>query len=1088
PLSGTYTIGPSSTDFLTFTEAVDSLISVGVGGPVTFNVESGTYTEQISIPEISGASATNTITFQTQSGDSTDVTLTYASPDSATNYTVKLDGADFITFRNMTLSATGTDYAQVVELANGADNNEFLNNRITGVNITSSSYNYHKALVVSWPDSTSTDNNNIYNSNLFQNGFAGIYLGGYTINYNYEIGTQILDNVFENQFYAGIRLINQQNTLIQGNNIQLNSDYDWAIGIICKYTGDNFAILKNKINITSGSPYEIGGIVHVYAYASGGNEIIIANNFIHVHSDNSQPDYCYGILTHHSSYLKIFHNSTNVTGLFSNSISMVLGVETSNCILQDNILGNNSGGYSINSMVTSGINSDYNDLYTNGSSLGNWNSTDVPDLITWQSVSGLDANSISVDPEYFSDSDLHSNNQALKAGTPVAEVTDDIDGDPRDPVTPYIGADEMAGLMIDSLALVALYNSTDGPNWTDNTNWLTGNVSTWTGITVSGNRVTEISFDQNNLNGPIPPEIGDLDSLHVLNLPDNQLTGTIPVEMGNLTRLQHLDLNMNQLTGSIPVGICSLSDLVHIGLHYNQLTGSIPVEMGNLTNLEWLELESNQLTGSIPPEIGNLVNLTFLNLKVNTLSGTIPVEIGNLTQLNTLYLSDNQQLTGSIPIEFGTLTNLQYLDLSFNQLSGAVPDEFTGLTELLKLELNHNLLTDLPDLSSLTLLFELAINNNRFTFEDIEPNIGVASTTFLYSPQDSVGIETTVKVALDSSYTMSVNVGGVNNSYQWYRDGNPISGATGSTYSINAANSSDYGTYECEISNTVAVELTLHSRPIHIIPGGNYIIVLDELTYFENFEDGSEYWTTGGTNSSWEFGTPSGSTINSTATGSNVWMTNLSGDYNANEASFVYSPVFNMANLSNPAIEMKVWWDNEGTYDGACLQYSEDTAKTWHTLLKSTGYLWYNRSDVFSILNVTGSGKGWSGDGTFGEGSNGWVTVRNAISGPGDFGHLQFRFVFASNGTYENDGFAFDDVRIYSDPAAGIAHGQSDVNDFEIYPNPGNGIFTLTSNPGYDTDVVVEVMNLNGRIVTAREFSGTLYLHEQIDLSSCPKG
>ena len=44
----------------------------------------------------------------------------------------------------------------------------------------------------------------------------------------------------------------------------------------------------------------------------------------------------------------------------------------------------------------------------------------------------------------------------------------------------------------DSLALVALYNSTDGSNWTNNTNWLTGNVDTWFGVTVSGNRVTEL--------------------------------------------------------------------------------------------------------------------------------------------------------------------------------------------------------------------------------------------------------------------------------------------------------------------------------------------------------------------------------------------------------------------------------------------------------------------------------------------------------------------------------------------------------------------------------------------------------------------
>ncbi|MBI4649364.1 MAG: hypothetical protein HY738_22885, partial [Bacteroidia bacterium] len=46
----------------------------------------------------------------------------------------------------------------------------------------------------------------------------------------------------------------------------------------------------------------------------------------------------------------------------------------------------------------------------------------------------------------------------------------------------------------DSLALVALYNSTDGDNWFNNTNWLIGPVSTWYGITISENRVIRITI------------------------------------------------------------------------------------------------------------------------------------------------------------------------------------------------------------------------------------------------------------------------------------------------------------------------------------------------------------------------------------------------------------------------------------------------------------------------------------------------------------------------------------------------------------------------------------------------------------------
>src|SRR6266487_1294766 len=57
----------------------------------------------------------------------------------------------------------------------------------------------------------------------------------------------------------------------------------------------------------------------------------------------------------------------------------------------------------------------------------------------------------------------------------------------------------------DSLALVDLYNSTNGVNWTDHTNWLTEHpISTWRGVKVTGTRVTYVFLYRNNLKGNIP--------------------------------------------------------------------------------------------------------------------------------------------------------------------------------------------------------------------------------------------------------------------------------------------------------------------------------------------------------------------------------------------------------------------------------------------------------------------------------------------------------------------------------------------------------------------------------------------------------
>jgi hypothetical protein len=76
-LTGTYTIGGITPDYTTFTLAVADLVASGVSGPLIFDVRDGTYPEQISIGTITGVSATNTVTFQSESGDSTTVILTF---------------------------------------------------------------------------------------------------------------------------------------------------------------------------------------------------------------------------------------------------------------------------------------------------------------------------------------------------------------------------------------------------------------------------------------------------------------------------------------------------------------------------------------------------------------------------------------------------------------------------------------------------------------------------------------------------------------------------------------------------------------------------------------------------------------------------------------------------------------------------------------------------------------------------------------------------------------------------------------------------------------------------------------------------
>ena len=270
----------------------------------------------------------------------------------------------------------------------------------------------------------------------------------------------------------------------------------------------------------------------------------------------------------------------------------------------------------------------------------------------------------------------------------------------------------------DRLALVALYNATDGANWTNNTNWLSNEaLSEWFGVSTDVNgRVTRLYLHLNGLNGAIPVELGGLASLQDLFLFRNGLSGAIPAELGNLTSLTRLHLHQNELSGAIPAELGNLTSLKWLFLHENELSGEIPTELGSLTSLKWLYLTQNMLSGAIPVALGKLTNLEYLSLSQNELSGAIPVALGNLTSLYFLALSRNM-LSGEIPVELGNLTSLQELSLWGNELSGEIPTELGSLTSLKRLYLTQNMLSGaIPAaLGDLTNLRQLYLNQNMLS-------------------------------------------------------------------------------------------------------------------------------------------------------------------------------------------------------------------------------------------------------------------------------------------------------------------------------------------------------------------------------------
>ena len=293
----------------------------------------------------------------------------------------------------------------------------------------------------------------------------------------------------------------------------------------------------------------------------------------------------------------------------------------------------------------------------------------------------------------------------------------------------------------DRAALVALYNATGGPNWTNNANWLTfAPISQWHGVTTDGNgRVTNLDLNDNLLTGTIPAQVGNLSKLQRLNLTRNQLTGAIPSELRNLSSLEILALGGNQLTGTIPTWLSTLSSLQELYLWENELTGTIPSELGSLSNLRVLSLSGNQLASEIPPELGRLASLEQLYLSDIQLTGTIPAELGSLASLEELSISRNE-LTGTIPSELRNLSSLEILALGGNQLTGTTPTWLGRLANLQELYLWENELTGtIPsELSSLSNLRVLYLSDNQLTSE-IPPELGrLASLERLYLSENQL--------------------------------------------------------------------------------------------------------------------------------------------------------------------------------------------------------------------------------------------------------------------------------------------------------------------------------------------------------------
>ena len=250
-LSGTYSINSNASqnpDYTSFSAAALAL-SAGVSGQVIFEVAPGTYEEYVTINQINGSSATNRVIFRGMGADNQQVVIT-SNAGYTDNSTLKLNGADYVTFENMTLTTTSTGKAVLMRFEGQCDYDRFQNVRFVGVEVPSNSSDNDKNLVHMNNGDGIINHDTQFVGCQFINGCIALYVQGKNMT-QFNEGLLIENCYFENQQFKSIYPTFYNNIVIRGNTIvnanDFKTDYN-AIDVFQCYNGAIFE--KNMMNIT----------------------------------------------------------------------------------------------------------------------------------------------------------------------------------------------------------------------------------------------------------------------------------------------------------------------------------------------------------------------------------------------------------------------------------------------------------------------------------------------------------------------------------------------------------------------------------------------------------------------------------------------------------------------------------------------------------------------------------------------------------------------------------------------------------------------------------------------------------------------
>jgi PKD repeat protein len=715
PLSGTYTIdksGSGSTNFTSFAAVASALLVNGTSGTVIFKIADGIYTEQVYFER--GGYAGNPVRFESASGDSTKVILTWPSSTVSTkNYTLYLYKANYLEFRKLTIERSGSAaYSTTVQV----DNSKgviFQNNRLFGP----------RGLSISGTGGVIASDLDInadllIDNNLIRGGQNGIYFAN-TKTTDLATGLQIRNNIIDSMSSIGVTIYKETEPIIDGNQILITKGGGFGIYVANCFAG-NVSIQRNRIVSTSPN-LDIGiGLFDVSSFPNA-PAATVANNSITIAGSGSSMGIWTSIksVSYTGGHIDIYHNSINMTADDNTSKGIEVGSDYGDAY---NIADNNIAtytGYPIYiddySDAAAFMAFDHNNYYTEGAYIGRGRNANIETLEDWQN-GGIDLNSLSVNPGFKSATDLHTRATALNNAGMYVGIDDDIDGEPRDTNTPDIGADEFnvaypdAGIgSIESLATsycsavtkyikVRLVNHEDDPLYKVKIAWA-----------VNGNLKNVISWS-GNLEGHSDTVL-ILDSFLFVQPSVNKLTAYsfMPNDVDDLT-------NTND-TASLTVTVYQPDATFDYGERSGKSI-AFRSKDANIASSTWNFGDGNTSTDKDPTHIYASAGKYKVTHTITTSAGCMTVVEDTITVTGTAGLNDPgngnsvqvypNPFTSDIVISYSlntsTLVNLQLFDVS-----GRVIKEWSQLTQLSG---SHTLILDGTDLKAGVYLLKLNAGNS----------------------------------------------------------------------------------------------------------------------------------------------------------------------------------------------------------------------------------------------------------------------------------------------------------------------------------------------------------------------------------------